>query len=174
MIRKVLNIATVTAILAASAGTAFADVDESTVNIQSVMLNFGGESISEHTLTPVSNLPLELSSLQTVANGSVHINGDQEIDYVAIRWTPGYEGQLVSSSSKSDATISGQNDESNKLNLAIAFANGGASSVSGDGNWIYAGGFNTGDQNYVVVSKSAVTVVPDKYNISVDAAIYTK
>ena len=170
MIRKILDIAVVTSVLVS--GAAFADVDSSTVNTQTATLSFGGLTIANHTLTPVSDLPLELSANQTVANGSVTINGDQNIAYVALRWTPDYNGQLPSTSNNTDATISGQSDDSHKLGLALVYP-GTFTSVSGT-KWIRPTGFNNGDTEYAVSSKNTTTVFADSYNISVDAAIYTQ
>ena len=172
MKRNIINIAAVVAVLVAGAGTAFADVDSSTVNTQTATLSFGASSIASHTLTPVSDLPLNLATNQTVANGSVTINGDQNINYVALQWTPDYDGQTPTQGNSSEATISGKNDNSHKLALAFTFPSG-SSAVQGT-QWRVPVGLNTGDMTYVVTSQSATTVPADSYTISMDAAIFVK
>ena len=166
MIRKVLNVATVTAILAASAGTAFAAVDESTINTQTATLNFGATQQVQHTLTPVENLPTDLASLTVLANGHITSNDGTTSEQFAMKYST--LPTIVVGTTPAHATISGDTDSDNKLKVVF-----NSPDLTADDTTWYYGATAVSSIDYKVEADGQQNVKTDNYTVSIDAGIWT-
>ena len=169
MIRKVLNVATVTAILAASAGTAFAAVDESTINTQTATLNFGAEQQVSHVITVNSPLSLTSTAGQEFGKGVIS-TADGNPALIAVRFTPGFSGVDVNSN-KMDVVVHGQNNDGNELNIHLK-DDTDSTVLKGTDWWVTK--TEVASHTYGIVSKGDQTIAPDTYEISYDAGIWTE
>ena len=173
MKRNIISIAAVAAVLVAGAGTAFAAVDESTINTQTATLNFGATQQVQHTLTPVPNLSTELEYGNVLAKGSISTSGG-ELAELAYRYDPSFSGQLVDGEGNAKwliATISGENDPANKLHVETVFDDVTNIGISASG-WIYNEGAETVSNSYSVLAESKQSVPVDKYTISIQAGVW--
>ncbi|HGY1772658.1 TPA: AfaD family invasin [Klebsiella aerogenes] len=171
MIRKAFNIATVTAILAASAGTAFAGVDTSTISTQAATLNFGATQQVLHTLTAVSNLSPSLQAADVLANGTVS-TADGVPATFAIKYSD--KSSIVPDGTyPRHATINGDQDSTHKLKVELAFDGIDAQGVGHTDGW-YPTPEAVANLAYTVISDVEQTVPVDTYTVSVDAGIWTE
>ena len=169
MKNNIINIATIAAILVAGAGTAFAAVDESTINTQTATLNFGATQQVLHTLTPVANLPSTIKNHDVVANGDIKTADGSEAT-LAVRWSDSQGAQQVVNSNHYEANVAGSNDPDNKVSLAI-YTSGAGFDPTNATDWMFLS-TPAAEYTYVIRADGDQNVPADNYVITLDAGIW--